>query len=60
MTDAGRLTIVGRSPDGLIEAVADPSHAFRLGVQWHPERTPSGPLGLDLVEHFIAACRNVR
>ena len=60
MTDAGRLTIVGRSPDGLIEAVADPSHAFRLGVQWHPERTPSGPLGLDLVERFIAACRNVR
>lgn len=60
MTDAGRLTVVGRAPDGLIEAVADPSHAFRLGVQWHPERTPSGPLGLTLVERFVAACRNVR
>jgi putative glutamine amidotransferase len=31
------LVAVGRTPDGLVEAVADPSRSFVLGVQWHPE-----------------------
>jgi putative glutamine amidotransferase len=31
------LVVTGRTPDGLIEAVADPSHAFVLAMQWHPE-----------------------
>ena len=25
------------APDGVIEAIESPSHAFLLGVQWHPE-----------------------
>jgi putative glutamine amidotransferase len=25
------------APDGVIEAIEDPSHRFCLGVQWHPE-----------------------
>jgi putative glutamine amidotransferase len=25
------------APDGLVEAVEDPSLSFCLGVQWHPE-----------------------
>jgi putative glutamine amidotransferase len=37
VADAGRLTVTGRTEDGLIEAVEDPAHRFVLGVQWHPE-----------------------
>lgn len=29
---------MGKSEDGVIEAIFDPSHRFRWGVQWHPER----------------------
>lgn len=29
---------MGKSEDGVIEAVFDPRHSFRWGVQWHPER----------------------
>jgi putative glutamine amidotransferase len=28
---------VAWAPDGLLEAIEDPEHRFRLGVQWHPE-----------------------
>ena len=36
--DAGRgLVVSAVSPDGIIEGVESPAHAFMLGVQWHPE-----------------------
>ena len=35
--DYKTLDIVGRSEDGIIEAVEDKSKKFFLGVQWHPE-----------------------
>ena len=35
--DPGALRVVGRAPDGVIEAVLHPGHPFALGVQWHPE-----------------------
>lgn len=31
------LEVLATAPDGVIEAVHDPSRAFLLGVQWHPE-----------------------
>ena len=31
------LTAVGWADDGLLEAVEDPHHRFRIAVQWHPE-----------------------
>lgn len=31
------LTITGRAPDGIIEAVQVKDYNFGLGVQWHPE-----------------------
>ncbi|HET8630229.1 MAG TPA: gamma-glutamyl-gamma-aminobutyrate hydrolase family protein [Thermomicrobiales bacterium] len=31
------LEVMGRTADGSVEAVTDPSHRFVLGVQWHPE-----------------------
>lgn len=36
--DSALFNIVGRSEDGLIEAIENPSHPFQIGVQWHPER----------------------
>lgn len=53
--DAGRLRVVARAPDGVIEAVDDPARPFHLGVQWHPERTSHPGLGLALFEAMVAA-----
>jgi putative glutamine amidotransferase len=53
--DPGRLRIVARAADAVIEAVDDPSRRFYLGVQWHPERGEDQPLSLDLVASFVAA-----
>jgi putative glutamine amidotransferase len=40
IADPGRLTVAGWChEDELIEAAEDPSRAFALGVQWHPEDT---------------------
>ncbi len=38
--------VTARAEDGIIEAIEDPSAAFKLGVQWHPE---------DLVGHHSEA-----
>ena len=37
ISDAGDLTIVGKSEDGLIEAVELESQTFLISTQWHPE-----------------------
>lgn len=31
------LTVEATAPDGTVEAIADPTKSFILGVQWHPE-----------------------
>lgn len=56
---AGRLRIVAKSPDGVIEAVDDPNRAFYVGVQWHPERG-AGYLNRDLIRRFVDACGRSR
>jgi putative glutamine amidotransferase len=49
--DPGELTVVGWCPDDqVIEIVEDPSRAFALGVQWHPERTADLRVFSALVE----------
>jgi putative glutamine amidotransferase len=58
MSDAGRLEIVARAPDGVIEAVQDPERAYRIGVQWHPERTAEETLGVLLFEQLARASRH--
>ena len=55
VTDAGALRVLARAHDGVIEAVHDPARPFWLGVQWHPERSPDAPLGLDLFRRLVAA-----
>lgn len=45
----GALTVVGRAPDGVIEAVALRDHPFAVGVQWHPELLPHGPALVQLL-----------
>jgi putative glutamine amidotransferase len=57
LTEAGRLRVIGRAHDGVIEAVDDPARAFYLGVQWHPERTDDPALGVGLFQRFVSACR---
>ncbi|MAG55185.1 MAG: hypothetical protein CMJ83_02735 [Planctomycetes bacterium] len=51
----GGLEVVARAPDGVIEAILDPSRRFWLGVQWHPERTADEDLGLGVVRRLVAA-----
>jgi putative glutamine amidotransferase len=57
---AGRVgpgvVISGRAPDGVIEAIEDPSRRFCVGVQWHPEYRLSAADDA-LFEAFVQACR---
>jgi putative glutamine amidotransferase len=49
--DPGSFTAVGWCPDDrVIEIIEDPSRAFALGVQWHPERTSDLRVFAALVE----------
>lgn len=56
VSDPGRLQVAGVAPDGVIEAVVDPVCRFRLGVQWHPERTADAALGPNLFRRLVEAC----
>lgn len=51
--DPGRLRVIARAEDGVIEAIDDPARRFYVGVQWHPERTSEDSLGLDLFKRMI-------
>lgn len=41
--------------DGVIEAIERSDGPFRLGVQWHPERTPESPASQALFHAFVEA-----
>ena len=51
------LVVSATAPDGVIEAVEDPSRRFCLGVQWHPENFYRTGEFRALFEAFIAAAR---
>lgn len=55
--DAGSMRVLATAPDGTIEAVDDPGVPFCVGVQWHPERTGEGALGVGLFERLVGAAR---
>jgi putative glutamine amidotransferase len=50
------IIVNGRSEDGVIEGIEDPSRRFCIGVQWHPEFHIS-PADAALFTAFIEACR---
>ncbi len=59
VTTPGRLSVVARSPDGVIEAVRDGDRRFYVGVQWHPERTGDTPLGFGIIRKLVQAAAAV-
>jgi putative glutamine amidotransferase len=50
---ASNFRVSGRAADGLIEAIEDPSRAFALGVQWHPEVEKASGLIASLVAQLV-------
>lgn len=57
IAEPGRLRVVARAPDGVIEAVEDhDAGRFVVGVQWHPENLLFDP-HLEVFRRFRAACR---
>jgi putative glutamine amidotransferase len=54
MSNIGRgLRVVAKAPDGIVEAVEDPSMPLWLGVQWHPERMHDEPEHLALFQLLV-------
>jgi putative glutamine amidotransferase len=49
------LNVVGRAPDGVIEALELPGHPFALGVQWHPENMQARPEMRGIFVRFVQA-----
>jgi putative glutamine amidotransferase len=45
------------APDGVIEAIEDPTRRFCLGVQWHPENFYRTGEFRNLFEGFVQACK---
>jgi putative glutamine amidotransferase len=54
------LVTSGTAPDGVIEAIEDPSKRFCLGVQWHPENFYRTGEFRPLFEGFINAARGTK
>jgi putative glutamine amidotransferase len=50
------LAVSATAPDGVIEALEDPSRRFCLGVQWHPENFWRTGEFRELFEAFVKAC----
>lgn len=57
--DAGDMTVLANSADGVIEAVYDPDLPFCVGVQWHPERTEDVALGEGLFRRLVKAAKAI-
>ena len=55
------LIVSATAPDGVVEAVEDPSKRFFVGVQWHPENFYRTGEFRALFEALVtAASRSVR
>jgi putative glutamine amidotransferase len=54
------LVSTATAPDGVIEAIEDPSRRFCLGVQWHPENFYRTGEFRPLFEGFIRAAEPLR
>jgi putative glutamine amidotransferase len=54
--DAGDLTVTGWAPDETVEVVENPTAAFAVGVQWHPEHPDRRIIDRPLIDSFLRAC----
>lgn len=52
------LRVVGRAPDGTIEAIEDSTHPWFIGVQGHPERLPGNAIWRKFFVDFITTTRH--
>jgi len=52
--------VIARAEDGIVEAIERPGEPFRVGVQWHPERTPEAPETRALFATFVEAAIQAR
>ncbi len=55
LTDPGRHAVVATAEDGVIEAIRRVDRPFRMGVQWHPERTDDRTTGAGIFEALVRA-----
>lgn len=51
------LSVSATAPDGVIEAIEDPSLPFFLGVQWHPEYTIDDGVSERIFRAFCEAAK---
>jgi putative glutamine amidotransferase len=51
------LSVAGRAPDGVVEAVEVPGRRFTFGVQWHAECLVGRPEHLALFRGLVRAAR---
>ena len=58
VADPGSLVVIARAPDGVVEAVCDPTRRFYVGLQWHPERTADAAVGQRVFDALVEACGN--
>jgi len=49
--------VSARAEDGVVEAIERSDHPFYIGVQWHPERSPSSDVSRRLVHALVDAAR---
>jgi putative glutamine amidotransferase len=52
------LVVVAREPSGVVQAVEQTAHDFRIGVQWHPEYIPQHQHQRGLFEGLVAVARS--
>lgn len=57
---ASDYRVVGRHPDGTVEAIESTGRPWVIGVQWHPERSPEDGPTQRLFEEFVAAATRFR
>jgi putative glutamine amidotransferase len=53
----GGVSVAGRSPDGIVEAIEAPGRRFTFGVQWHAECLVERPEHLSLFRGLVRAAR---
>jgi putative glutamine amidotransferase len=54
-TVGGGLVVTATAPDGIVEALEDPTRRFCLGVQWHPENFYRTGEFRELFQGLVAA-----